>query len=67
MEEYYDFSRVVCETVQEETPLCMINAPGFIEGGTVTRWELLEVNNCSNKERKAELSSVQIKPQEEKC
>ncbi|RVW69280.1 hypothetical protein CK203_061357 [Vitis vinifera] len=66
VEEYYDFSRVVCETVQEETPLCMINAPGFIEGGTVTRWELLELNNGSNKERRAELSSVQIKPQEEK-
>ena len=48
--EYYDYFGVVCETIQGETP--------------VTRLELLEVNNGCNEVRRAELNSVQTKPQE---
>ena len=33
-------------------------------GKTVTRWELLEINNGCNEVRRAELNSVQTKPQE---
>ena len=62
--EYYDYSGVVCETVEGETPLCMLNASGFAEGKTVTQWELLEVNNGCSEVRGAELRSGQPKPQE---
>ena len=62
--EYYDYFRAVCETIQGEILLCMFNASGFIQGETVTRWELMEVSNNGNSERKAELSSVRTKPQE---
>ena len=60
----YDYSRVVCETVQGELPLRVINAPGFIKGETITRWELMEVSNGCIEERRAELSSIRTKPKE---
>ena len=62
--EYYDYSGAVCETAQGEIPVRMINAPRFIEGETVTRWELMEVSNDYIEEIRAELSSVRTKPQE---
>ena len=62
--EYYDYSGAVCETAQGEIPVRMINAPGFIEGETVTRWELMEVSNGYIEEIRVELSSVRTKPQE---
>ena len=62
--EYYNYSGVVCETVQGEILLCMINALGLIEDQTVTRWELMEVSNGCNEERRVEWSSIPTKPQE---
>lgn len=44
----------------------MINAPWIIEGVPMTCWELMEVNNGSTKERRAELCSIQTEPQEER-
>ena len=62
--EYYDYSGTVCETVQGETPLCMLNASGFTEGKTVTQWELVEANNGCSEVSRAELRPDQSKPQE---
>ena len=62
--EYYDYSGAVCETVQGETPLCMLNASGFTEGKTVTRWELVEANNGCSEVSGTELRPDQPKPQE---
>ena len=58
MGEYYDCSRDGRETIQGETPLRMLNAPGLVEDETVIRWELMEVNNGSNEECGKELCSV---------
>ena len=44
----------------------MVNAPGATEDETITRWELMEVNNGSNKESREELCLVQTMPQEVK-
>ena len=66
LEEYYDFSGVVCEAVQGEIPLCMVTAPGITEGAPTTCWDLIKVNNGSNKERRVELCSTQSKPQEDR-
>ena len=62
--EYYDYSGAVCEAGQGETPLCMLNASGFTEGKTVTRWELVEANNGCSVVSGAELRPDQSKPQE---
>ena len=62
--EYYDYSGAVCETVQGETPLGMLNASGFTDGKTVTRWELVEANNGCSEESGAELRPNQSKPRE---
>ncbi|KAL6327158.1 hypothetical protein AAG906_015197 [Vitis piasezkii] len=64
--EYYDFSGVVCEAVQGEIPLCMVTAPRITEGAPTTCWDLIKVNNGSNKERRVELCSTQSKPQEDR-
>ena len=62
--EYYDYSGAVCEAGQGEAPLCMLNASGFTEGKTVSRWELVEaINGCSIVSG-AELRPVQPKPHE---
>ncbi|RVX03493.1 hypothetical protein CK203_027937 [Vitis vinifera] len=64
--EYYDYSRDGRETIQGETPLRMLNAPGPIGVETVNRWELMEVNNGSNEECGKELCLVQTTPREVK-
>ena len=56
--EYYDYSGDGRETIQGETPLRMLNAPGLVEDETVIRWELMEVNNGSNEECGKELCLV---------
>ena len=66
MGEYYEYSGAVCEAVQGETLLCMIVVPGITEGATMTCWDLMEVNNDSNKERRVEVYSAQTEPQEER-
>ena len=66
MGEYYDYSRDGRETIQGETPLRMLNAPGPIGVETVNRWELMEVNNGSNEECGKELCLVQTRPREVK-
>ena len=53
--EYYDYSGVVSEAVQGEILLCMVTASGITEGAPTTCWDLIEVNNGSNKERRMEL------------
>ena len=66
MGEYYDYSRDGRVTIQGETPLRMLNAPGPIGVETVNRWELMEVNNGSNEECGKELCLVQTTPREVK-
>ncbi|RVW49943.1 LINE-1 retrotransposable element ORF2 protein [Vitis vinifera] len=62
--EYYDYSGAVCEAGQGETPLCMLNASGFTEGKTVSRWELVEANYGCSIVSGEELRPVQPKPHE---
>ena len=64
--EYYDFSRAVGEAVQGEIPLRMIIASGITKGVTTACWDLIKVNNGSNKERIVELRSAQFEPQEDR-
>ncbi|RVX23154.1 hypothetical protein CK203_000908 [Vitis vinifera] len=64
--EYYDYSGDDRETIQGETPLRMLNAPGPIEDETVNHWELMEVNNGNNEECGKELCLVQTMPREVK-
>ena len=53
--EYYDYSGAVSEAVHGEIQLCMVTASGITEGAPTTCWDLIEVNNGSNKERRMEL------------
>ncbi|RVW27602.1 hypothetical protein CK203_103594 [Vitis vinifera] len=62
--EYYDFSRAVGEAVQGEIPLRMVIASGITKGVTTACWDLIKVNNGSNKERRVELCSAQNESQE---
>ena len=64
--EYYDYSGDGRETIQGETPLSMLFAPGPIEDETVNCWELMEVNNGINEECGKELCLVQTMPREVK-
>ena len=66
LREYYEFSGAVCEAVQGEILLCMVTTPGITEGASTTCWDLIEVNNGSNKERRVELCSAQSEPQEDR-
>ncbi|RVW47756.1 hypothetical protein CK203_103399 [Vitis vinifera] len=62
--EYYDFSGAGWEIAQGETPCRNVNGPGSTEKKTVTRWELMEVNNGSNGESGEELCLVRTMPRE---
>ena len=62
--EYYDFSRAVGEAVQGEIPLRMVITSGITKGVTTACWDLIKVNNGSNKERRVELCSAQNESQE---
>ena len=62
--EYYDFSGASWEIAQGETPCRNVNGPGSTEKKTVTRWELMEVNNGSNGESGEELCLVRTMPRE---
>ena len=44
----------------------MVTTPGITEGAPTTCWDLIEVNNGSNKERRVELCSTQSEPQEDR-
>ena len=66
LREYYEFSGTVCEAVQGEILLCTVTTPGITEGASTTCWDLIEVNNGSNKERRVELCSAQSEPQEDR-
>ena len=50
LEEYYNFSRAGWEITQRETQCCIVNGPESTKQRTITSWELMEVNNGSNRE-----------------
>ena len=64
LREYYDFFGVGWEIAQGETPCRNVNGSGSTKKKTVTRWELMEVNNGSNGESGEELCLVHTMPQE---
>ena len=44
----------------------MVTTSGITESAPTTCWDLIEVNNGSNKERIVELCSAQSEPQEDR-
>ena len=58
--EYYDYSGLLCEEIQKDTPLSMIKS---VENGGGC-WDLVEVNIVNNKDKEWERGSNLTEPQE---